>query len=126
MVLLFAASFGTPNPWWGSATPTTDGNRLLVELVAAVADDHLAGDEIAVARAEEDHRADEIVRLLDALEGAAAQACLAEGQDVLAGVLLAERRAGRERVHVDVVVAQLAGEGAGEAHDAGLGGHIVG
>src|SRR5581483_1724281 len=84
------------------------------------------GDEVAVARAEEDHRPDQVLRHLDALEGAPAQARLAELQDFLARVLLAERRAGGERVHVDVVVAQLAGERAGEAHHAGLGGDVVG
>src|SRR5438105_7991245 len=45
--------------------------------VAAVDDDHLAGDEAAEVRQEVEHRTDEIVGSLDALQGTGANVGLA-------------------------------------------------
>src|SRR5262245_25154294 len=93
--------------------------------LAAVDVDRLPGHEIAGGRGQEHHRADEIGRELHALDGAAGDA---GGEIVSRGRLhlgVALCHAGRDGVHRDAELADLARERAGEADDARFRGRVV-
>src|SRR5262245_19173178 len=76
---------------------------------AAVHGQHLAGHEVAVAGGEKDQRAEQILRVFVALDGAALDGRRAGFLDMdrvgQAGV--AQRIAGRQRVDADAVLAEL-------------------
>src|SRR5262249_26793137 len=97
----------------------------LEKILATVDRDGLAGHEIAQRRAEKEHRADEILGLLHALERAPLHGRLAHAENLFGRVVFGQRRAGSDAVDLDVVAADLARERAGEADDARLGRHIM-
>src|SRR6266702_45936 len=92
---------------------------------AAVDDQRLTGDEIALGRGEEDDRADQILRLLHALKRPLPGGGGAHPDDALARILLRQRAARRDAVHADAVLAELARERASEAQHARFRGDIV-
>src|SRR5262245_3107561 len=97
----------------------------LVDAAPAVDQDGLAGDEIAVVRGEEDERTDEVFRNLRTLEHAQSNVrLLALVRHVLL-VLAAQGEARRDGVHADAELTELAGQRAGEPHDAALGRRVV-
>src|SRR5262245_39254574 len=71
----------------------------------AVHGNGLAGDEVAIGRAEEDERADQVLRVAVALDGAARHDAVAgEAQMVLVGEdRVAQREPRRQRVDANVV-----------------------
>src|SRR5947209_18911391 len=76
--------------------------RRLVQDAAALDDEELAGHEVAVAARQEERRARDVVRHLDALEGPLVRAARAAGAHLVGQVLLAHGRTGRQAVHVHV------------------------
>src|SRR6266851_9687591 len=96
--------------------------------VAAVDRDGLAGDEIAVRRGEKYQRAEEVLRMLVALQRARLHGAVAGGAHVariLAEHGVAQGEAGSESVDADAVRAELARERPRERHDAALAGDVV-
>src|SRR5439155_2029374 len=87
----------------------------LVHARSAVDDAGLPGDEIALGRSEEDDRADQILRLLHALERALPGCRRAHPDDALVRVLLRQRAARRDAVDANAVLPELARERAREA-----------
>ena len=93
---------------------------------AAVDDDRLAGHEVAVVGGEEDHRADQVLGILIALEGAAFSS-VRQLFRVGDAFLIRTRycQAGHDRIHTNVVAADFPRQGAGEAQDAAFGRYVV-
>src|SRR3954447_4809568 len=97
----------------------------LMQAGAAIDDERLAGDEVAVGRGEEGDGTDEILRPLHPLQRPRASGRLPVLDQRVVGVLLRERAAGRDAVDADIVLADLHRERLGEADDAGLAGDVM-
>src|SRR3974390_2039833 len=93
--------------------------------VAAVDRNGLAGDEIALGGGQKDKRAEQVLRGFIPLERAGGDRSLAGGVH-MAGIFskhrVAERKSGRERIHADAVLAELARQRPRERRDAALAG----
>src|SRR4051794_19447301 len=86
--------------WTWTHSPVTSW-LISVHAGAAVDDERLAGDEIAVRGREEGDRADEVPGLLQPLQRARRGGGLAIVDDVFVRVLLRQRAARRDAVHAD-------------------------
>src|SRR5258708_20177490 len=96
--------------------------------VAAVDRERLPGDEIALRRCEKNKRAEQVLRMLVALERARLHGALARGLHV-AGIVTHDRVAQGEprsqRVAADAVLAELAPERAADRHEPALAAYVA-
>src|SRR5262245_9601547 len=101
-------------------------SNLLVHVHAAIHTDGLASHEVAIVGGKKNHRADEIRGILIALESPALSPVgeLLRRQDAfLFGT--GDGQAGHNRIHADVVVANLARQGASKTDNCCVGSHVV-
>ena len=93
---------------------------------AAVNSDRLAGHEVAIVGRKEDHRANEILRVLITMEGAPFSS-VGELFGRHHAFLIGARngQAGHDRIHANIVVADFTRQSASKPNDCRLRGHVV-
>src|SRR6266571_2416770 len=116
---------GSHIPHRASAATPYRRSAPLVHARAAVDDEGLPGDEIALGGREENDRADQILRPLHALNRAVFSGGRAHPDDALARILLRQRAARSDAVDADAVLPELLRESAREPQHARLRGDVV-
>src|SRR5262245_43586865 len=104
-----------------SFTPTLH----LYERDAAVDVNRLAGDEIAQRRCEKQHRSHHVVGYLYALERAQADRRFSELDHLFGRIFFRQRVAGREAIHIDIIIPDFPRQRARETDGGSLRRHVM-
>ena len=92
---------------------------------AAIDVDGLSGDKVAQGRGEKQHRADDVIGYLDALQGAQVDRRFSELDHLIRWIFFGKGIAGRQTVDVYIVFADFPSKGARKTDGCGFGRDIV-